>query len=342
MTSAGASLTIGLGPLRSAGREPISCAVKPERRQFTRSSLTLGRLATRIAALPRGWVLVIGLALTLVIAAVDYVTGPRVLLNIFYLLPVMLVAWATASTGYGLVVAAASCLVTPVEAMLSGFRVDSLPVALWNGLVRLAVFSIVLYLMENMRTLVNRLQEEAMTDELTGLANRRAFGEVAAREIERSRRFKHELSLAYIDIDNFKLVNDRLGHDAGDRTLIALASLALATARSVDTVARLGGDEFVIIMPETGAKAALPVVTRLREAFPRVARVGDATITCSIGLASYEHAPGSVDEMLTAADALMYQAKTAGRDRVRHALVDGDPGSAGHGRLLPFSSPSRP
>jgi len=305
------------------------------------SSRVAGALATRLGGLPRGWVLAIGLVLTLAIAVLDYVTGPRILLNIFYLLPVMLVAWATASTGYGLIVAAASCLATPVEALLSGLRLDSLPVSMWNGLVRLAVFSIVLYLMQNARILTARLQEQALTDELTGLANRRAFREVAAREIERSRRFDHELSLAYVDIDDFKATNDRLGHEAGDRTLIALGSLALATARSVDTVVRLGGDEFVIIMPETGAAAALPLVTRLREAFPRVARVGDSTTTCSIGLATFEHAPDSVEALLGAADALMYEAKTAGKDKVRHAVVPAAAQSTAHGRLLPFSPAPR-
>ena len=249
------------------------------------SSRVAGALATRLGGLPRGWVLAIGLVLTLAIAVLDYVTGPRILLNIFYLLPVMLVAWATASTGYGLIVAAASCLATPVEALLSGLRLDSLPVSMWNGLVRLAVFSIVLYLMQNARILTARLQEQALTDELTGLANRRAFREVAAREIERSRRFDHELSLAYVDIDDFKATNDRLGHEAGDRTLIALGSLALATARSVDTVVRLGGDEFVIIMPETGAAAALPLVTRLREAFSsRSVSFSGANVTRSCGV----------------------------------------------------------
>ncbi len=314
--------------------------MESERHQHRAPRLALSPLFSRLIGLPRPWLLAVGLACTLAIAALDYVTGPRILLNIFYLLPVMLVAWGTQSTGYGLIVAVTSCLVTPAEALISGFRLDSLPVALWNGSVRLGVFCIVLYLMENVRTLMARLQEQALSDELTGLANRRAFGEVAAREIERSRRFDHQVSLAYIDIDDFKGTNDRLGHEAGDRMLIALASLALATARSVDTVARIGGDEFVIIMPETSADAALPLVTRLREAFPRVAKVGEAAATCSIGLASFAHAPDSVEELLAAADALMYEAKAAGRNRVRHALVHAGSHGASRGRLLSFSPTS--
>ena len=301
----------------------------------------LSSLFRRLAGLPRGWVVAIGLAFTLAIAVLDSITGPRILLSLFYLLPVMLVAWATESTGCGLIVAGASSLVGPVEAVLTGFRYDSLPVAFWNGLVRLAVFGIVLYLMESVRSLMARLQELALSDELTGLANLRAFREVAAKEIDRSRRFHHELSLAYIDIDDFKGTNDRLGHEAGDRMLIALASLALATARSVDTVARIGGDEFVIIMPETGADAALPLATRLRAAFPRAAAVGDATATCSIGLASFTHSPDSVEALLTAADALMYEAKAAGRDRVCHETLPADAHTVAQGRLLPFSPTSR-
>jgi diguanylate cyclase (GGDEF)-like protein len=302
----------------------------------------LSAFCKRLAALPRPVLLLVGLGLVVAIGGLDYVTGPRVALSIFYLLPVMLVAWGTGSTGYGAAVIVATCLVGPVEAVISDYHYNSLATALWNSLVRLAVFGIVLYLLRQVRDLVARLQEQAGLDELTGVANLRAFRDIATREIERSRRFHHGLSLAYIDIDDFKGTNDRLGHDAGDRTLIALATLALATARSVDTVARIGGDEFVIVMPETGADAALPLVTRLREAFPRVSTIGDAGTTCSIGLASYGRAPDSVEEMLAAADALMYQAKAAGKDRVRHALLLADPsrGSAA-GRLLPFSPQPR-
>jgi diguanylate cyclase (GGDEF)-like protein len=327
--------------LQPGGTGTDTSEVQSERQQRRGPGLSLSPLFDRLFALPRHWLLAVGLVLTLAIAVLDYVTGPRILLNIFYLLPVMLVAWGTQSSGYGLIVAATSCLVTPVEAVISGFRLDPLPVALWNGSVRLAVFCIVLYLMESVRTLMAQLQGQALSDELTGLANRRAFGEIAAREVERSRRFDHQVSLAYIDIDDFKGTNDRLGHEAGDRLLIALASLALATARSVDTVARIGGDEFVILMPETGADAALPLVTRLRDAFPRAAKAGEASATCSIGLASFAHAPDSVEGLLAAADALMYEAKAAGRNKVRHALVQAGSSGSAQGRLLPFSPGSR-
>ena len=296
-------------------------------------------LLERLQRLPRIIVLLLGLASIVAIAWVDSVTGPKLLLNVFYLLPVMLVAWVTASTAYGMAAVLATFLVGPLEAYLEGFHLYSLPVAAWNAGMRAAVFCIVLLLLAEVRRLVERLQEQSSTDELTGVANRRAFHAVAAREIERSRRYEHELSLAYLDIDGFKAVNDRNGHAIGDRVLVALAGLARATARSVDTVARLGGDEFVILMPETDAAAALPLAERLRAACSQAAGTGRARVTCSVGVVTFERAPRDLEELITSADELMYQAKAAGGDGVRQANVCAE-SSPATSPPLPFTPPS--
>jgi diguanylate cyclase (GGDEF)-like protein len=294
-------------------------------------------LLKRLERLPRITVLLLGLALIAAIAWVDSDIGPKLLLNVFYLLPMMFVAWVTASTAYGLLTVLATFLIGPLEAYLDGFRVYSLPVAAWNAGMRTAVFCIVLVLLAELRKLIARLQEQTLTDELTGVANRRAFLEDATREIERSRRYEHELSLAYLDIDDFKAVNDRSGHAVGDRVLIALAGLARATSRSVDTVARIGGDEFVILMPETDAGAALPLAERLCEACSRTAGSAEAHITCSVGVVTFTRAPTDPEELLTRADALMYEAKAAGGDGVRHAGVDAAESTPADGRLLLFA-----
>ena len=280
-----------------------------------------GSVLERVQHLPRPMVLLIGVALIAAIAWLDAATGPKVGFNVFYLLPVMLVAWATASTGYGLLAVLATFLVGPFEAYRNGYAFFSLPVALWNAGMRTAVFCIVLLLLAELRRLVARLREQSLTDELTGVANRRAFTLAAAREIERSRRYAHQLSLAYLDVDSFKAINDRRGHAVGDRVLIALAGAAGATARSVDTVARLGGDEFVVLMPETDECAALPLADRLREACSQAAGVGVEPVTCSVGVVTYEQPPKDVEELLASADALMYEAKAAGGDDVRQACV---------------------
>jgi diguanylate cyclase (GGDEF)-like protein len=280
------------------------------------------RAAGRLARLPGPAVVALGLVVVTGIALLDYMTGPQVLLSVFYLLPVMAVAWTTRSTIDGLIVACASAFVGPIEALLAGFAHISLPVAMWNGAMRLGLFCIVLYLLERMRLLVDQLQERAMVDELTGLANLRALREAIGREIERARRFNHPLALAYLDVDDFKRVNDHSGHVTGDRVLISLASVARATARSVDTVARVGGDEFVVLMPETGAAAALPLADRIREAFSRAVTFEDTPVTCSIGLAGFVLAPISGEELLAVADALMYEAKAAGGDTVQARDVE--------------------
>jgi diguanylate cyclase (GGDEF)-like protein len=281
-------------------------------------------------------VVLLGLALVAGVACLDYAGGAKLLLSIFYLLPVMMVAWWTGSTLYGLLVALASAAAGPVVAYLLDFRAVSLPVSLWNNGVRLTVFCVVLYLLHRMRRLNAKLAEMALSDELTGLANLRAFRRLAAQEIERSARYEHELSLAYVDIDHFKDINDGRGHLEGDRVLQALAGIAKATARTSDTVARIGGDEFVILMPETGSEAAGVVATRLLEAVPKGVGRDGVPVTCSIGLASFREAPVSVEFMLSAADELMYGAKAAGRNGLRQAVFDAQTDLPYQGKVLPF------
>jgi diguanylate cyclase (GGDEF)-like protein len=278
--------------------------------------LTASSLVGRVARLPRPLVVVIGLALVALIAVVDYATGPRILLNVFYLLPVMLVAWATASTFCGLVIALATFAVSPVEAFLIGFADAPPGIAVWNGAVRLAVFTIILVLLARMRGLMARLELQAMVDELTGLGNLRSLRETLARELERSRRFRHPLSLAYIDLDGLKATNDRLGHAAGDRLLVTFAAVARTSSRAVDTVARVGGDEFVVLLPETTGDAALLMLDRLRQNFARATEGSRVLGSCSIGVASFTVMPPDVDAMLERADALMYRVKARGGDDV--------------------------
>jgi diguanylate cyclase (GGDEF)-like protein len=280
----------------------------------------------------------LGLAVVAGVACLDYAAGAKLLLSIFYLLPVMMVAWWTRSTLYGLLVALASAVAGPVVAYLLDFGTVSLPVSLWNNGVRLTVFCVVLYLLHRMRVLNEGFEEMALSDELTGLVNLRGFRQVAALEIERSVRYEHEFSLAYIDIDDFKNVNDQRGHGEGDRVLQALAGIAKATARTSDTVARIGGDEFVILMPETGPEVAVVVVTRLLEMVRRGASRDRVTVTCSIGLASFREAPDSVALMLAAADQLLYSAKAAGRDAMRQGVFDAQTRLPAQGRVLPFAA----
>ena len=286
------------------------------------SHSSLIKLIKGIAGLPRVWLLSCGLLALAAIAWLDTVTGSMVQLGIFYLLPVAIVAWCANSSALGLAVAAASAAVLPLDALLSHSQPVSLLVACWNGAGRLALFGVVLWLLAKVRALLCALSDLALTDELTGIANLRAFRDIAGREIERCRRYHHQLSLAYIDIDDLKLVNDCHGHAEGDRVLRALANVLLSHMRSVDTVARIGGDEFVVLMPETSAHAALSLANRSAAALPAEVRVAERGLTCSIGLVTFRRAPISVAEVVGAADGLMYEAKAQGKNALRQGIVD--------------------
>jgi diguanylate cyclase (GGDEF)-like protein/PAS domain S-box-containing protein len=169
----------------------------------------------------------------------------------------------------------------------------------------------------------------AMTDPLCGLANRRAFDDTAQVELERSRRYAHPLSIAFLDIDDFKRVNDEQGHGEGDRVLCAFAEVLSRSVRSVDAVARLGGDEFVVMMPETGPEDALSLARRLKDALTSIEIAGRGPLACSVGVATFPVAPASIHEMVDEADKLLLAAKAAGKNAVCGAVVAADPGSQG-------------
>jgi diguanylate cyclase (GGDEF)-like protein len=164
------------------------------------------------------------------------------------------------------------------------------------------------------------LQVQANTDALTGLSNRRYFLETLQNELDRSRRFRHTVSVAMIDVDHFKRVNDKYGHDVGDKVLCVLASLLVRELRTIDRVGRLGGEEFAAIFPETGMEGANTACARLLEAV-RTSEIdtNDAKIsfTVSIGLTGANSATEGPSSVLRRADKLMYEAKAEGRDRIQ-------------------------
>jgi diguanylate cyclase (GGDEF)-like protein len=160
----------------------------------------------------------------------------------------------------------------------------------------------------------------ATTDGLTGLTNRARFLEIAAQELERSKRYNHPLSLTMLDADKFKNVNDTYGHDAGDAVLVNIAETAKRTLRETDTLARIGGEEFVVLMPETEEGMAMQVAERLREAIENQEVVSaDGRIiryTVSAGVTAMRTDDASIGSILKRADNALYTAKSAGRNRV--------------------------
>jgi diguanylate cyclase (GGDEF)-like protein len=152
------------------------------------------------------------------------------------------------------------------------------------------------------------------------VANRRAFLEVAEGELQRARRYHHGFTLAYVDLDDFKWINDRFGHHAGDQVLILTADTLQSVVRSTDIVARLGGDEFAILLPETSEIAAGQVLLKLRSRLSETMLEHSWPVSCSIGAATFVHPGVSIEEMLKVADGLLYEVKRNGKNCIRHEV----------------------
>jgi diguanylate cyclase (GGDEF)-like protein len=158
--------------------------------------------------------------------------------------------------------------------------------------------------------LVVELAEMARRDALTGLLNRRGFNEAMANELERARRANRPLAVLVADLDHFKLVNDRLGHGAGDEALRIFAELCEDAVRRIDTVGRLGGEEFAFLLPDTDTVGGMLVAERVRRAV-RAAQ----PLSVSFGVAAYPTDGENAEALLQAADQALYLAKQRGRDR---------------------------
>jgi diguanylate cyclase len=168
----------------------------------------------------------------------------------------------------------------------------------------------------------SRLQMLAGTDGLTGLANRRQFLRSLGHESERARREGRQLSVAIVDVDHFKRINDQHGHDIGDQALVHLASHLRALVRPYDVLARIGGEEFALLLPDTHLREAVAVTERFRGTLAGSALLIDgrpSTLTVSVGVAQLGRHE-SVDDWLRRADQALYSAKHEGRNRVRVAV----------------------
>lgn len=170
-------------------------------------------------------------------------------------------------------------------------------------------------------TRYKKIEEElrhlSVTDALTNAYNRRYFTQKLEEEIERTKRTDRKFSLIMLDIDRFKSINDRFGHNAGDLVLKSIAKLIKNRIRKIDTLARWGGEEFVILLPDTTVKNAACLAEELRENLSCMYIPGVGHATASFGVAGY--CPGdSVDTLVNKADNMMYEAKVAGRNRVRY------------------------
>jgi len=218
---------------------------------------------------------------------------------------------------------AAVILPTPFAALVAEPIDGALAWSLFSNFVLLGII-VILFV-----TLKRRLSDEAAfvaTDALTGLLGRGSFITRLDSELARAARYGHAFTLAYVDLDNFKAVNDLEGHDAGDELLRRVADVLRSSTRQTDILGRLGGDEFAVVLPETTGGATGSVLENLRKQLSRTMVAGGWPVTFSIGAVTFEAPVETSREALQVADAAMYAVKRSGKDGIRYVVWDGDPG----------------
>jgi diguanylate cyclase (GGDEF)-like protein len=261
-------------------------------------------------------ILVLGSLFIAVLGVVDYVTGPDLSLFIFYLVPVALATWfAGRSAGNALSVL--SAVAWSLADILDIHPGRYVAVPYWNLFMELSFFFLASSVLAGLRLSMEREQKQGRIDYLTGAVNSRFFAELAEREIQRALRYRHIFTAAYLDLDNFKAVNDNKGHQEGDRLLRLVVSTITDSIRATDIVARLGGDEFIILFPETGSEMARTAVEKIREKLLEIMVANDWPVTFSFGLVTFDSAPQSVNHLVRLADAVMYEVKNSGKDGLK-------------------------
>lgn len=263
---------------------------------------------------------IFGLALVLVLGYLNFLVGSQISFSIFYLVPVFLLSWYV-SRNAGVVISMVASLSWLAADLASAGTYPYRVVPYWNAAVLFVFFLVTTVILSRLKAAYLHEQELSRSDFLTGVANARAFHTIAESEKARASRYGHPLTLAYLDIDNFKIVNDRFGHQTGDALLVWVAKAIRDNIRATDHVARVGGDEFAILLPETGAEAGQFVLYKLQRVLLEIMQKNSWPVTFSIGAVTFLGQPETLEEMIQRADGLMYSAKNGGKNRIAQEVV---------------------
>jgi diguanylate cyclase (GGDEF)-like protein len=271
----------------------------------------------------RGFQLMLSIALICLIGLLDYVTGYDLSLSLLYLAPVAIAAWYdTAGAAYLTVALSALAWLLANELADPGRLAPAL--LAWNTAIRMGFFLIVARLLGSLRVAHEKQRELARTDSLTGVCNGRTFRELAQIEIMRAHRMGYPVSLIYLDMDNFKSLNDRRGHAQGDALLQVIGRGLDGSLRATDIVGRLGGDEFAVLLPDTDSRQAAAVASKLHTLLVGLAKTVDPQVSLSVGVVTNLRRTPQVEALVSAADELMYEAKRGGKNVICHGLFGGE------------------
>ena len=254
------------------------------------------------------------LAMVAILGLIDQFVKSEISLSVFYLFPIAIATWYAPKPIGSLFCVLSTAVWLGVD-INRGLPYPSYWLPVWNTVVRLVFFLVVTRHLGLLKTALQREKALSRTDSLTLVLNPRGFEEAGERLLQLAARYQHPLTLAYLDLDNFKEVNDTLGHHAGDRVLQEVAGMLSRVIRATDVVGRLGGDEFAILMPETGLEGARAAFTKIQTDLNRAVGEKKYPLGFSIGVSVFPAVPASLDDAIHAADRLMYRVKSSGKNR---------------------------
>ena len=265
---------------------------------------------------------VVGVVSIGLLGILDYLTGNEFTFSLFYLAPILSVTWA-ANLKTGQFLSLLSALTLIGVQIAAGLEYSHPIFYFLNTLVRTAIYVILTDLVDKLKKTQKKEQLAARTDFVTGVANRRYFHELLETEIERIRRYPHPITVVYMDMDNFKQVNDLFGHKMGDEVLRCIASELKSKLRKTDIIARLGGDEFALLLPSARLTEAEVVISKVRTNLTEEMRQRNWPVTFSMGAVVCIAPPHSAEQIIDMADELMYEVKNSTKNNVRFTTWDG-------------------
>lgn len=265
---------------------------------------------------------IVGVVLVFGLGFIDVLTGYELAFSLFYLLPITLVTWF-AGGRIGIVISVVSALSWLVADVISGHPYSHPSIKYWNSTIRVSFFFIVTFLLSALRNAHEHEKEQNRYDNLTQAVNARFFSELLQIEIFRSQRNKQPFSVVYVDLDNFKSVNDNFGHSVGDMVLSTIVKHAKSQLRKVDVIARLGGDEFAFLLPETDHAEAQVAVSKIQISLLGLMVRNNWPVTFSIGVVTCINSAQTPDELIKQADDLMYSVKNNGKNSIIYAVYKG-------------------
>ncbi len=268
-----------------------------------------------IDKVPRPVIAASGTVLAFLIGVLDLTTGYEINLSFFYLLPVLLFSLRFEGTVPVVLISVLCALIQFMADIMAGHVYSSILIPFWNGIMMFGILLTIAYSFVALKKVLRRESSFARIDYLTGVSNARHFYELAEIEVTRSARYRRPFSIAVMDVDNFKYVNDNFGHPVGDQLLQTVAKTVRKTLRKTDVIARMGGDEFAFLLPETEGTAAAVAIGKVRDNLLAAMKKKEWPVTFSIGIVSCS-CGHHLDVLMKTADDLMYKAKKNGKNMI--------------------------